>query len=485
METDAPNPKESDRLDRDPETPSDLCQKSHILDLQYDIIYLVFTFGWEQRRDFPVVVSHVCRLWRQYALDTPGFWSSLKFRTAVPEIEKYRTWLERSRGSPFDLLIDWQPFQGASVKHAKAIMRLVFPHVQRMRSLQVHQVPLKIRRLIFDRLDGTQLPSLETLDVKRGWGFDEGPSSREGKFKPFKNGDAINLKSVFLQRIPHDYVTHRFKHLKSLSIADRNIFGSSNHDNAKTVQNILSLLPHLQYLRVNREYSQNSYLAGRRPIGHPPPLTHSSLEELSLNATQDDVNAVVCALVLPSLRRLSHHGEGDLAIDICCLPILAQPQPLYPLPNLTMLKITGPHWSQSIQIPNDPYWRNMECLARALTGVPKLRSLGLEYVDLKDSKHLACLARTCPRLERLTILRCRGLALRELRAVMQNRRDPKGLHSDSLEYVHVENDKSTIQMNYEEAKRDGLGEDAEFNIEPSEARHNRIVVFERSNSARG
>ncbi|KAG8941012.1 hypothetical protein FRC04_004830 [Tulasnella sp. 424] len=359
-------------------------------------------------------------------------------------------------------------------------MRLVFPHVQRMRSLQVNQVPLKIRRLIFDKLDGARLPSLETLEVDRGFASNERLTSADRTFKPFKNGDAIDLKTVLLKRTPYDYTIRRFKNLKHLAIVSSNIFGNSSHDNAKTVQNILSLLPHLQTLRIHMEYSPNPRPTDIRPSSHPPPLTHSSPEELSLDATYDDIDTVVCALVLPSLHRLSCQAGGVLPIGIYCLPTLAQARPSYPLPNLRILRIVGPRRAPNLQTQNDTFWRNIEPLEQALAGLPKLRSLCLEYVDLKDGKYLACLARTCPRLERLTILRCRGLTFWELRAVVQSRRDPKGLGSDSLEYVGVEDDPLSIQMLQEKAKQDGLGEDAEFNIEISKARRYRIVVFERS-----
>ncbi|KAG9042064.1 hypothetical protein FS837_011378 [Tulasnella sp. UAMH 9824] len=107
---------------------------SHVLGLPYDILYLIFTQVVHDKDGFPIVISHVCRYWRQYAFDTPSFWTSLKFRKSIPEIEKYRTWLERSKETPFDLEIGWERFIGASIKHVKAIMRLVFPHLSKFLS---------------------------------------------------------------------------------------------------------------------------------------------------------------------------------------------------------------------------------------------------------------------------------------------------------------------------------------------------------------
>ncbi|KAG8910242.1 hypothetical protein FRC01_006447, partial [Tulasnella sp. 417] len=259
MVTDAPDAKSTDNLQTQPETVSSPYRTYHVLNLPYDILYLIFTFVWtgtgQKQHDFPIIISHVCRLWRQYALDTPGFWTSLKFEKQIPEIEKYCTWLERSKDAPFDLEIGWRPFIGASMKHIKAIMGLVFPHIQRLRSLHVSDVPYKTRVVIFDRLNGVPLPLLETLRVKRGWTTDEKPGLTDRGFKPFRHGDATNLKHVALGRIPYDYIVNRFKHLKSLDIISRTIFGDSSQNNAKTVQDILSLLPDLRILRIDSEHS--------------------------------------------------------------------------------------------------------------------------------------------------------------------------------------------------------------------------------------
>ncbi|KAG9006422.1 hypothetical protein FRB90_009932, partial [Tulasnella sp. 427] len=139
----------------------------HILDLPYDLFYIILQLSWDPKnlndKHFPVYASHICRLWRQYVLDTPHFWTSITFHESIQEIEKNSIWLERSKGAAFDLEIGWQLFEQSSVKHAKAIMRLVVPHAHRMRSLRLERVPFKIRKLVFDRLDQIGCPALERL----------------------------------------------------------------------------------------------------------------------------------------------------------------------------------------------------------------------------------------------------------------------------------------------------------------------------------
>ncbi|KIO20828.1 hypothetical protein M407DRAFT_29540 [Tulasnella calospora MUT 4182] len=478
MATDALNPQSTDSdPNHESETKYNLKWSCHVLNLPYDILYLVFTLSWSEaghkQHDFPVLISHVCRVWRQHALDTPGFWTLLKFESTIPEIEKYRTWLERSKDSPFDLEIGWLPFEGASVKHAKAIMRLIFPHVQRLRSLQVRDVPFKIRQLIFDRLNSAQLPSLETLDVKWGWAFDERPSPTDRKFKPFCHGDAANLKHVALERIQSDYVIYRFKKLRTLDIISWNVFSNYSRKNAKTVQDILSLLPDLRTLRIDREYFPDS--RSIQSTATIPPSTHTSLEELYLNASQDDIDTIVCALVLPSLRRLGRSPGTDLPVGTCCLPTIGQARPSYLFPNLVGLRLHGRQTSGEPLVDS----RNMESFERALAGLPKLESLTLDQVHLEDNKHLAPLTRTCPQLKRLLFVYCSGFVLKELRAMIQSRCDPKGMGSNSLESVHVDGLQERLRRLQKEATEHGLEGDADFKITKSKKNSSRIVVIGR------
>ncbi|KAG6827931.1 hypothetical protein H0H92_009909 [Tricholoma furcatifolium] len=54
---------------------------------------------------FQVLVSHVCRQWRQVALGAPTLWTSLDFLEGSP-FEKSKIWIERANGSPLDIRLD-------------------------------------------------------------------------------------------------------------------------------------------------------------------------------------------------------------------------------------------------------------------------------------------------------------------------------------------------------------------------------------------
>ncbi|KAG8903718.1 hypothetical protein FRC01_009022 [Tulasnella sp. 417] len=151
------------------ETPSSPPGSRHINDLPYDIFHLIFSVCFQEPSagaPFPVVASHVCRTWRQHALNTPKFWTKLEFHQKKPPFEKYRVWWERANGCPFDVSIDQRPFQVASLKHAKEIMRLIIPNIASLRTLRVEKVPQKVLRTIFGRPASVSAPQLQRLAGK-------------------------------------------------------------------------------------------------------------------------------------------------------------------------------------------------------------------------------------------------------------------------------------------------------------------------------
>ncbi|KAG9045620.1 hypothetical protein FS837_006006 [Tulasnella sp. UAMH 9824] len=454
----------------------------HILDLPYDLVHVVYLLCWDQAderlRGFPIVASHVCRLWRQYALENPNFWTSLTFQRRFPEIEKYSLWLERSKDVPFDLDIGWQPFESASTKHAKEIMRLIVPHVQRMRSIRVDQVPPKIRRLIFDRLNEVGCASLVTIDIEKEWYLFA--THHQGKFRPFAKGGAPRLKEVVLRRIPYDYFIHRFGDLHLLDITDRYLFGTSARDNAETVQRILLALPKLQTLRINREFlpmdGGSSALSDMRLFQSSlPPITHHLLRELSLYVTQHDTNFIISSIILPSLRHLRRDIDSGLPVGACCLPILAQPASNHPFPNLLNLRLAGGH-NPDTQV-DSAHSSHMAFLEAALAGLPCLEFLNLEQVDFDNNKHIACLTRSCPRLKELVLFCCSGFTLMELRSVVRRREEAPTLNS--LRYVSVEDPwPYRIQRLVEQAREQDGEAGTEFSRGISKTRHGCIVLVD-------
>uniref|UniRef100_A0A0W0F3N2 Uncharacterized protein n=1 Tax=Moniliophthora roreri TaxID=221103 RepID=A0A0W0F3N2_MONRR len=59
----------------------------------------------EPRIPFQVLVSHVCRHWREVAIGTPTLWTAMNF-TYGSSIEAAKVWVERSKTQPLEIHID-------------------------------------------------------------------------------------------------------------------------------------------------------------------------------------------------------------------------------------------------------------------------------------------------------------------------------------------------------------------------------------------
>ncbi|KAH0832320.1 hypothetical protein J3R83DRAFT_13332 [Lanmaoa asiatica] len=98
---------------------------------------------------FPVVVSHVCRHWRNIAFSTPSLWTTIVVPPeARPPYEPVSLLLERSKGVPIDIYISCDPDEhevdcdatdnGApSEADLKFLYSLLIPHVHRWRTIEV------------------------------------------------------------------------------------------------------------------------------------------------------------------------------------------------------------------------------------------------------------------------------------------------------------------------------------------------------------
>ena len=97
----------------------------------------------DERPPFEVTVSHVCRLWRDVAINTPTLWSTPDFSKGPPYTEP-AVYLERSKGAPLDIAIDITNDEGAGDPHdlsgeedLEPILDLIIPHVWHWRSLEL------------------------------------------------------------------------------------------------------------------------------------------------------------------------------------------------------------------------------------------------------------------------------------------------------------------------------------------------------------
>ncbi|KIO23270.1 hypothetical protein M407DRAFT_27261 [Tulasnella calospora MUT 4182] len=426
-------------------------QSRHMLsNVPYDIFLMIVFSCWkggndDDRSNLPITASHVCRTWRRYALDTGAFWASLEFRQARPHraIMKYKVWLERARGSPLDIFIGFQPFKGASVKHAKSIMRLIMPHISHWRSFRVDRVPKKISRLIFDRLRNVSAPMLEVLKVfgERHRRIFQGPTTTTCKLKPFINGEASNsnLKELTVVGFPHNYFVTRFTRLQVFQLTQFDFFAAGTIENVKSIQHILLSLPNLHTLHIDcyRPIPEN-HRSSSSLTTLPTRISHPFLKELWIYLPKADRDAILSSLDLPRVRFFLTRMQVEAAVGLDLLPPLSQ---YHPFSNLVSLRLSGSYsdfaaWSLNIGTSDPSSQMNLTHLEGALTGLPLLKALTFDQVDFEGGKWLICLGTTCPQLHWLTFTRCGGCTLEQIRTIVEARRKKHGF--DALVRLVIE-----------------------------------------------
>ncbi|KAG8940369.1 hypothetical protein FRC04_005388 [Tulasnella sp. 424] len=438
----------------------------HINDLPYDVFHLIFSICCEASKTgvpFQVLASHVCRTWRQHAINTPSFWTKLEFRQKKPRFEKYQVWLERTNGAPFDVSIDQGPFHGASVKHAKEIMRLIVPNIARLRRLEVLTAPPKIMRIIFDRLARVSAPQLRKLTVRaeRDSWWSEPAKQTKWKFQPFVQGEAPSLRELNLYGIDPSHVIGRFKDLRYVRIKWSGIFGTPNpmaYDHAKSVQVLLNALPDLQYLLVDdggyKKYYTDTNDFHQVPAQLPPPTTHDALKHISIASSPANINAIITSLILPKLRYAIDRQQTELVIGVGCLGAMAQSDPS-PYSGLLSLRLGG-GCSVSDKITHPQNSINMGYLEPALARLKHLRSLTFERVDFEDDQYLPCLGWTSHKLEWLRLVNCRGFTLKQVRSTVEARLQAKKKIQPLVRLIIIHERLEECSLPCEEADKEWL-----------------------------
>ncbi|KAG8940116.1 hypothetical protein FRC04_005643 [Tulasnella sp. 424] len=376
----------------------------------------------------------------------------------------YHEWFARLKNAPFDVYIGWKHFTGASVKHAKAIMRLIMPHISHLRSLYTAYIPLKILQLILNRLSDANAPLLEKLRLARlRSSYDDRPESlqKKIKIKLFQHGQVPSLKEVELDGLPHDYVTTHFgETLSTFKISPRTEFATPQ-DDARLAQRILSQSPGL---RAFGFFGVTRALGDAQAVPNPPlpPVHHAGLQEMYIRANQPTRNMIMCSLTLPRIRYFLNDFKDELPLGLSCLQHIG----LGPFPSLISLRLRGNRrsWGATNDTRDPLNSRNLMQLSSALEALPELRALTFQNVDFENAGCLIkCLggAKCCPRLQWLTLLQCLGYTVHELRSVVETRRSLKNV--DPLVRVTVyEWPPSTSSIHGDDEARDWLGQAVDF-----------------------
>lgn len=193
---------------------------------------------------FQVTVSHVCKHWREVALDTPALWSEIDIETgrhAAPSYRRASTYLSRTKEYPLSIAIDVNVCHSddesvysersdsqspETSTQLQGIMDLLLPHTRRWRKFKVTAEDYFHFHTILNRLcDAPPASLLESLDLHH---FDEELEPEPYSFPhpshktPFVLfGDhAPKLRHVSLYGVHIDWHNTTFlKNLHSLELA--------------------------------------------------------------------------------------------------------------------------------------------------------------------------------------------------------------------------------------------------------------------------
>lgn len=192
---------------------------------------------------FQVTVSHVCKHWREVALETPALWSEIDLETgrhAIPSHRRASTYLSRSKGYPLSISIvveecedDASIYSGqsdhrppATNAQLQAILDLLLLHISRWREFKLDAEDYLYFFTLLNRLAAAP-PALLLEHLELNF-LGEDPEPEEPSFPhpahktpfvPFDNC-APRLQHVSLYGVHIDWDTTTFlKNLHYLSLA--------------------------------------------------------------------------------------------------------------------------------------------------------------------------------------------------------------------------------------------------------------------------
>ncbi|KAF5315083.1 hypothetical protein D9619_007358 [Psilocybe cf. subviscida] len=274
--------------------------------LPVELIAYIFDIGSQDDTSFPVIVSHVCREWRDISLNTPSLWRHI---TLGPNELGCRKRLRRAKAHPLDIKLSssatesrHNQFHVMNMYAANRYMGMVKPYTHQWRSLDIHfaQYASHLWQVGLANC-ASPAPQLEEFSLVYRLNDDI------QEFSLF-DGYAPRLRRVTIDGIRLEWAPSLFTNLTFLDYSHHGF--TSGNSAVHDVINILSVSAQLVELRI-------LFPRGRTP---------------RLPATSEAVTTVVN---LPQLSRLSLRVDGsDIPFELAHLVTLIN------APSLTTLHLT-------------------------------------------------------------------------------------------------------------------------------------------------
>ncbi|EIM85812.1 uncharacterized protein STEHIDRAFT_98008 [Stereum hirsutum FP-91666 SS1] len=280
--------------------------------------------------EFQILVSHVCRRWRDVAIQSPHLWTELDF-TDGPPFDKAKTYIQRSKECPLDIDIDCTdpeeddystsdsstspPPHLISPAHLDTIRDIILPHVARWGVFELMVSDYKVMYHTLKSLasagEASQLKALQLYHYE-----DEAENEDEDEFRyedmkegliPF-GGRAPQLKHVALWGVHLDWDKASFlEGLEDLELAYHSKDVRPSYD---SFTRILSNSPSLTTLT----------LCSSGPSGDPSSWPTDPLTTLPTHTVLPSIQNLVlayhpCNYITPLIARLSLPNLSTLALD--------------------------------------------------------------------------------------------------------------------------------------------------------------------------
>ncbi|KAG8924883.1 hypothetical protein FRC00_004582 [Tulasnella sp. 408] len=337
-------------------------------------------------------------------------------------MERYVTWMERSKDAPLDISIHDPPLWESAVENIEAIIGLIGPQKERWRSMRIDSkwADAKVIRIILDYLKDCSLPQLQILELRDG-----GLRGIEIEWLELAI-HAPQLKEVKLDRIVTDFESPLFHNLTSLHLKDLNFAAFGSQEAQVFVYQLLRQSPHLKRLSLKESSSlvrplnaPLPLLVGQLARWPPPeneePFIHPSLLDLTLDFRNDVIQAIMPSIRFPALRKFCPAQMYTARFESWQLHLLMRNSSFHSLEEITL---TG----------NKGGLQHSANFVEALTILPSLTFLELEFFDIPQVSDLILgLGHLCPRLQTLRVDFCRRVDLDLFRSLVDMRLGTRGI----------------------------------------------------------
>ncbi|KAG8923393.1 hypothetical protein FRC01_012809 [Tulasnella sp. 417] len=417
------------------EPPSDgSASLAPIYRIPFDIFQIIIKMCQDEpSRSFRFTVSHACRLWREHALAMPLLWNSLHINKRVPCWEMLEAMLKRSSQAPLDIYIGQAPFVKSALPHLRKIMRMILPHLERLRKLHLQNAPYKVRRILLDQIRAKRAPRLEEVKVSQSAPYERPSRLRLKNSSPNWRPESVfigfpNLNSIEWTHSTGDInALPTFKNLINLTLGDGTLEDIPPRPFIQLIHHVLLDSPSLETLKVYNypTYTWQENFETEAMNLQLPVLTHHSLQTLFIETTDRVRSAAIRSLILPKLRTFSTAYDVD-SIDLSCCDIIAQENSL---PDLRVVSISG---DVDDDAATSPFHAHLPFLRPAIQNLANLRVLTFRAINFDHGRWLPDLGNCCPNLRWLLFLFCTGYTIPSIRLLVETR-----VHTDGVNPLEI------------------------------------------------